>query len=125
MKGKHYRQPFKNKGTRATEILGLILSDLCGPMEEKSFSGAKYFLTIIDDFSRKVFVYFLTEMFFPVVEEVETDEPDEQPIQLQHSERILEQKRKNAVFTIQTEQYKDPENVEEASRLSTLARRNE
>lgn len=52
--------------------------------------------------------------FFPVVEEVETDELDEQPIQLRRSERILEQKRKNAIFTIQTEQYKDPENVEEA-----------
>lgn len=60
LKGKHCRQPFKNKGTRATEILGLIHSDLCRPMEEKSFSGAKYFLTIIDDFSRKVFVYFRT-----------------------------------------------------------------
>lgn len=30
---------FQNKGTRATKILELIHLDLCGSMEEKSFSG--------------------------------------------------------------------------------------
>lgn len=58
-KGKHSRQQFPKEGSRATSILDLIHSDLCGPMEVHSFNGAKYFLTLIDDLSRKVFVYFL------------------------------------------------------------------
>ena len=53
------KQPFKNEGSRATSLLELIHSDLCGPMENQSLGGARYFLTFIDDFSRKVFVYFL------------------------------------------------------------------
>lgn len=59
LKGKQCRQPFKNTGTRAKALLELVHSDLCGPMDNKSFGGAKYFFTLIDDFSRKVFVYFL------------------------------------------------------------------
>lgn len=59
LKGKQSRFPFPKQGSRAASILDLIHSDLCGPMEVQSFSGAKYFLTLIDDLSRKVFVYFL------------------------------------------------------------------
>lgn len=40
-------------------MLDLIHSDLCGPMENTSIGGAKYFLIFINDISRKVFVYFL------------------------------------------------------------------
>jgi hypothetical protein len=32
---------------------------LCGPLSSPSFSGCKYFLTFIDDFSRRTWVYFL------------------------------------------------------------------
>jgi transposase InsO family protein len=35
--------------------------DLCGPMKNTTLGGARYFMLIIDDFSRKVWVYFLTE----------------------------------------------------------------
>lgn len=59
MKGKMSRKPYKSSDTRATEVLELIHSDLCGPMEESSINGAKYFLLFIDDHTRKVFVYFL------------------------------------------------------------------
>lgn len=45
--------------SRATEKLGLIHSDLCGPMSVSSFSGAKYLLTFIDDYTRMTFCYFL------------------------------------------------------------------
>ena len=34
-------------------------SDLCGPLPIVSFSGCKYFLTFIDDFSKRTWVYFL------------------------------------------------------------------
>ena len=59
--GKQTKMPFKKSGTRSKEILGLIHSDLCGPMENASIGGARYFLTFIDDFSRKYFVYFLKQ----------------------------------------------------------------
>lgn len=58
-KGKQSRQPFKSSGTKSSDILELVHSDLCGPMENASIGGAKYFLTFIDDFTRKYFVYFL------------------------------------------------------------------
>jgi hypothetical protein len=34
-------------------------NDLCGPLSSPSFSGCKYLLTFIDDFSRRTWVYFL------------------------------------------------------------------
>lgn len=55
--GKQTRASFKEKGTRATEILQLIHTDVCGPISTKSCGGARYLLTFVDDFSRKVFVY--------------------------------------------------------------------
>lgn len=57
--GKHARLPFKSSNSRSENKLDLIHSDLCGPMENKSIGGARYFMTFIDDFSRKCFVYFL------------------------------------------------------------------
>ena len=39
-------------------VLDLIHSDLCGPMP-KSLGGAQYFVTFIDDHSRKTWVYLL------------------------------------------------------------------
>jgi transposase InsO family protein len=58
--GKQHRQPFEKKDAkRATETLGIIHTDVCGPMKTESISGAKYFLMFIDDKTRKTFVYFL------------------------------------------------------------------
>lgn len=39
----------------------MIHSDLCGPMENKSYGGMKYFISFIDDYSRMVHVYFLKD----------------------------------------------------------------
>ena len=38
----------------------LVHSDVCGPFRVNSLGGARYFVTFIDDFSRKTWVYFLT-----------------------------------------------------------------
>ncbi|KAG6465891.1 hypothetical protein O3G_MSEX015473 [Manduca sexta] len=60
IKGKLSKLPFPKKSySRATQVLGLVHTDVCGPMPCVSFSGAKYFLTFIDDFTRKTFVYFM------------------------------------------------------------------
>jgi hypothetical protein len=41
--------------------LHLVHTDICGPLDPISFGGNKYFITFIDDFSRKSWVYFLKE----------------------------------------------------------------
>ena len=58
--GKHHKEMYdKGKTSRANEQLQLINSDICGPIETPSFSHATYFLTFINDYSRKSWVYFL------------------------------------------------------------------
>ena len=57
--GKQRRASFVSTSKRKTQILELVHSDVCGPMEIKSFGGASYFVTFIDDASRKVWCYCL------------------------------------------------------------------
>lgn len=57
--GKQTRFPFPHSGSRANASLEIIHSDLCGAMETVSLGGARYFITFIDDYTRKVYVYFL------------------------------------------------------------------
>ncbi|KAL0821709.1 hypothetical protein ABMA28_005135 [Loxostege sticticalis] len=59
IEGKQARLPFTSAGSRASALLELVHSDVCGPMEVTSLGGARYFLTFIDDFSRKVCVFTL------------------------------------------------------------------
>ena len=57
--GKHKRVRF-NTSVHTTEgILDYVHSDLWGPSSKPSINGARYMLTIIDDYSRKVWPYFL------------------------------------------------------------------
>ena len=59
---KHHRDPFpKGKAWRVKKPLELVHSDLYGPMRTNSIGGSRYFLTFIDDYSRKMWVYFLKE----------------------------------------------------------------
>lgn len=53
-RGKMQQLPYKNSTHRQKEKLGLIHSDICGPMNTESLGGAKYFVTFIDDFSRYI-----------------------------------------------------------------------
>ena len=58
--GKHHRDNFdKCASWHASVPLELVHSDLCDPLPSASFSGFKYFLTFIDDYSRRTWVYFL------------------------------------------------------------------
>jgi hypothetical protein len=57
---KNHRDSFDKRASwHASGPLQLVHSDLCGPFSSPSFSGCKYFLTFIDDFSRRTWVYFL------------------------------------------------------------------
>ena len=57
--GKQTMSPHKRGSLRKAEPLQLVHSDVCGPMPVVSMGGAQYFVTFIDDFSRKVWVYSL------------------------------------------------------------------
>ncbi|PKU61775.1 Retrovirus-related Pol polyprotein from transposon TNT 1-94 [Dendrobium catenatum] len=60
--GKHARNSFQKKEEyRASSILELVHTDICGPITPESFSDKRYFITFIDDYSRKTWVYFLKE----------------------------------------------------------------
>jgi len=47
-KCKIHIQPFKNSTYREKDVLGLVHSDICGPISTQSLGGAKYFVTFID-----------------------------------------------------------------------------
>ena len=58
--GKQHRSQLpKSKSWRAKVVLGLVHSDICGPITPISNGGKKYFITFIDDYSRKTWVYIL------------------------------------------------------------------
>lgn len=57
--GKQSRLPFSHIGKRSTDLLEIVHADVCGPMEVKSINGSRYFLLLVDDFSRMSFAYFL------------------------------------------------------------------
>ena len=44
-------------------ILDYVHFDVQGPVRELSLGGSQYFVTFIDDFSRKVWVYFIKQKF--------------------------------------------------------------
>jgi hypothetical protein len=60
--GKHHRDNFdKHASWHASGSLQLVHSDFCGPLYSP-FTGYKYFLTFIDDFSIRTWVYFLKQI---------------------------------------------------------------
>ncbi|WVZ61696.1 hypothetical protein U9M48_011528 [Paspalum notatum var. saurae] len=57
--GKHKRVKFNTSTHTSKGILDYVHSDLWGPSRKPSHVGSRYMLTIIDDYSRKVWPYFL------------------------------------------------------------------
>ena len=53
------KSPFTGRGERASDLLGLIHSDVCGPMSTPARQGFSYFVTFTDDFSRYGYVYLM------------------------------------------------------------------
>ena len=53
------KSPFIGQGDRASEVLELIHTDVCGPFSEMARGGFSYFITFTDDHSRYGYVYLL------------------------------------------------------------------
>lgn len=58
-KGKQSRLPFPSNGNRSTQLLNVVHTDVCGPMENVSIGGSRYFIIFIDDYSRMTYIYFM------------------------------------------------------------------
>jgi hypothetical protein len=57
--GKMTKAPFARSCERATDLLELVHSDVCGPMSATARGGYEYFVTFTDDFSRYGYVYLM------------------------------------------------------------------
>ena len=58
--GKSHRTAIpKVSNSRASKLLELVHSDVCGPIETESIGGARYFVSFIDDYSKWTVVYFM------------------------------------------------------------------
>ena len=56
------RNPFK-EGEKANELLGLVPSDICGPLNCRTHCNKEYFITFIDDYSKYAHVYLISIKF--------------------------------------------------------------
>jgi transposase InsO family protein len=56
---KQAKATFPNSETRSKGALDLVHSDIVGPMSVESISGCSYFVTFIDGYSKRTWIYFL------------------------------------------------------------------
>ena len=57
--GKMTKDPFTGHSERVTDLLGLIHTDVCGPLSIAARGGYQYFITFTDDFSRYGYVFLM------------------------------------------------------------------
>ena len=57
VKGKNTKNTFPSSERKAKGILEIIHSDVCGPISSNSLSGYTYYVSFIDEFYRKTWVY--------------------------------------------------------------------
>jgi hypothetical protein len=53
------KMPFSGFPERASDLLELIHTDVCGPMSTTARGGYQYFITFTDDLSRYGYVYLM------------------------------------------------------------------
>ena len=53
MLGKFVKGSFPRSDTRSEGVLDLVHSYVCGPMSKKSIRGYEYYVSFIDNFSKK------------------------------------------------------------------------
>ena len=57
------KTPFSRTMERATNLLKIIHTDVCGPMSVEARDGYHYFLTFTDDLIRCGYIYLMTHKF--------------------------------------------------------------
>jgi hypothetical protein len=57
--GKNAKVAFPSSDSRSKGILDLVHLDVCGPMLVPSSSGYLYYVTFIDDYSRRTWIFFM------------------------------------------------------------------
>jgi hypothetical protein len=57
--GKNAKEAFPSSDSRPKRILDLVHSDVYGPMSIPSSSGYLYYVTFIDDYSRRAWIFFM------------------------------------------------------------------
>lgn len=57
--GKMTKAPFNKYNERATELLALVHTDVCGPFGTSARGGYSYFITFTDDYSRYGYVFLM------------------------------------------------------------------
>ena len=57
--GKNVKSPFQSSDNKAKGILDIVHSNVCRSMTITSLSGYVYYVSFIDDYSRKTWIYFL------------------------------------------------------------------
>jgi hypothetical protein len=53
------KNPFPSSDSRAKGVLYIVHSDVCGLMSKPFLNGYIYYVSFIDDYSRKTWIYFL------------------------------------------------------------------
>lgn len=61
IQSKMVKSPFEDRRSKSSNVLDLIHTDVCGPMQTPTARGYRYFLTLIDDYSRYTVVYLLRD----------------------------------------------------------------
>ena len=61
--GKMTKTPSSGTMERATDLLEIIHTDVCGPMSVKARGGYHYFLTITDNLRRYGYIYLMKHKF--------------------------------------------------------------
>ena len=56
------QSPFSRQGERTTNLLGMVHTDVCGPMSTQAMGGFSYFITFIDDRSGFGYVFDETQV---------------------------------------------------------------
>ncbi|GJY85226.1 retrotransposon protein, putative, ty1-copia subclass [Tanacetum coccineum] len=59
LSGKMTRKPFPHHTERATDLIGIIHTDACGPLRHVLRQGVSYFITFTDDYSHYGYIYLL------------------------------------------------------------------
>ena len=63
LRSKMTKSPFNKKGQRTSDLLGLVHTDVCEPLNTSVKGCYSYFVTFTDDFSRYDYVYLMRYKF--------------------------------------------------------------